>query len=362
MKRKKYRVAIIGYKAMGRSHTYAYDKINKDTSSAYSIEKAIICGRNEKQLESASKELGWSEWCVNWQDVINRDDIDIIDICTPPGMHYDIALNAIQKGKHVICEKPLTCNSTKTKHLLDKANKKSVVNCICFNYRYNLVVRFIKDLINNDKLGQVYHIRTKFLMDWANKTDTLNWRYDKTQVLCGVISELGSHLIDLSEFLIGDLKLEGAIGNTFVNKRINNLTGLYEKIDLPDSCAFFGKINNSVLASYDVSFVEGGYGRGGMSCEIHGSKGALRFNKGELEYIDMYNVNAEGTDKYKRVRISDMYQDKFPTNSSDTFYVMQNEFMKAIHTGEGDIPTFYDAYKCDIIMEEVMKYLEKQNC
>src|SRR5690554_2000920 len=165
--KKKIRIGMIGYQFMGKAHSHAYRDLPFYFDDAPLIpELKVIAGRNEEAVKQAQEQMGWESYETDWRKLIERDDIDLIDIVTPNNTHAEIAIAAAEAGKHVFCEKPLALSLEEAKRMREAVNKAGVVHMICHNYRFSPAVQFAKKLIEEGRLGKIYHIRATFLQDW----------------------------------------------------------------------------------------------------------------------------------------------------------------------------------------------------
>ena len=200
-------VALIGYKFMGKAHTNAYKRVDFFFKGEYKPVMKAICGRHEAPLEEAAEAWGWEEYDTSWEDIVKRDDIDLVDISSPQNTHRDIAVAAAEAGKHVLLEKPMAMNAQEAQEMLDAVKKAGVKHMIGFNYRRVPAIGLAKRLIEEGKIGRIFHWRACYLQDWIVDEDfPLIWKLRKEIAGAGAHGDLNSHLIDLARYLVGEIK------------------------------------------------------------------------------------------------------------------------------------------------------------
>lgn len=198
-------VGLVGYKFMGKAHSNAFLKVNKFFKPKIKPVMRAICGRHEKEVINVQQNWGWETYETDWKKLIKRDDIHLVDISTPNDTHCEIAIEAAKAGKHILCEKPLAMNSEEAKKMVNAVKKAGVKHMICFNYRRVPAISLAKKIIDEGRIGRIYHIRAVYLQDWIiNPEFPLVWRLDSRVAGSGSHGDLNAHLIDLTRFLAGD--------------------------------------------------------------------------------------------------------------------------------------------------------------
>jgi len=232
---KELNIGLVGYKFMGKAHSHAY----KDVSMFFDVPlrpvMKVICGRDEANVKDAAQKFGWQEYETSWENLVMRNDIDLIDITAPSNVHKDIAIAAAQAGKHILCEKPLALSLSDAREMLNAVEKAGVKHMIGFNYRRAPAVQLIKELIDNGKLGKIYHFRGLYLQDWIiDPNFPLVWRLQKEVAGSGSIGDLGAHLIDIARYLVDEIDDIIGMGETFVKERpiVSEMAGLSGKQQL----------------------------------------------------------------------------------------------------------------------------------
>ena len=294
-------IALIGYSFMGKAHSNAFRDVTMffpDTGIEPVMK--VICGRNKEAVTRAAEEFGWEETATSWRRVVARDDIDLVDICTPGNLHAPMAIAALKAGKHVLCEKPLANNLKQARQMLSAAKKSRGKTMVAYNYRRVPAVALAKQLIKEGKIGQIYHWRAVYLQDWIIDPDfPLVWRLEKGKAGSGPHGDLNAHIIDLALHLAGDIDRVVGADATFIKRR-----PLAESVDaslgargarskkmgnvtVDDATLFLARFKNGALGSFEATRFAAGR-RNHNRFEINGSKGSIAFNlekMNELQYF-----------------------------------------------------------------------------
>ena len=318
MAKKTLGVAMIGYAFMGKAHSQAWRNVGRVYDLPAEIKMVAVCGRNAANTQEAADRLGWDGIETDWKKLLTRSDIDIIDICTPGDSHAEIAIAALNAGKHVICEKPLANTVAEAEQMVAAANaNKQVKNMVAFNYRRVPAVSLAKKMISEGKLGRIFHIRARYLQDWiVDPNFPLVWRLEKDKAGSGALGDIGAHAIDTTQFVTGQ-KLIGVSGltETFIKERPlpGDYSGLQAsasgnkmgKVTVDDAAVFIGKTDGGALATYEATrFATGS--KNDMGFEIFGSKGSLKFSfedMNELWYFD--NTEGAETAGFQRILVTE---------------------------------------------------------
>lgn len=283
-------VAMIGYAFMGQAHSNAW----RNVASFFDVpafEQKVLVGRDVEQVAEAAARYGWAESATDWRTVITRDDIDVVDICAPGWMHAEIAIAALEAGKHVLVEKPLA-NTLAEAELMTaaaaKARANGVQSMIGFNYRRVPALALAKELIAEGRLGTVRHVRTAYLQDWlADARAPMTWRLRKETAGSGALGDIASHAIDQIQYLTGQTILEASgVLKTFVTQRPGP-EGL-ENVTVDDAAWATFWLTGDIGASVEASRVATGQ-KNSLQIEVYGTKGALTFdleNLNELRFLD----------------------------------------------------------------------------
>src|SRR3954466_2265059 len=254
--RKPLHIGMIGYGFMGRAHSNAYRRVSNFFDLQYRPVLKVACGRDEKNVRAFADKWAYESVETDWRKLIERKDIDAVDICTPNNTHKEIALAAAKAGKMILCEKPLSMNTAEGEEMCRAVESAKVPNMVWYNYRRVPAVTLAKQLIDQGKLGRIFHFRAKFLQDWTISKElpqggTALWRLDLKVAGSGVTGDLLAHCIDTAIWLNGEMESVTAMTETFIKERKHTLTGKVEKVGIDDACAFLGRFNNGSLATFE---------------------------------------------------------------------------------------------------------------
>ncbi|MFA6480294.1 MAG: Gfo/Idh/MocA family oxidoreductase [Victivallaceae bacterium] len=294
-------VAIIGTKFMGKAHSNAWISAPKFFSPALKPVLKVACGQDGNATGDFARNWGWEETADDWRKVVERPDIDIVDICTPTYLHKDIVIAAARNGKHIFCEKPLALNYAEAKEMCEAAEKAGVLHYLNHNYRRTPAIAFAKQLIDEGRIGRIYHWRGTYLQDWITDPNfPLTWHLQKKFAGAGPHYDLNSHSVDLARYLIGEVGSVSAILKTFIEERplpgkgagtfkAGSVTAEKGKVTVDDAAFMVVEFENGALGSFDSSRFASGR-KNFNTFEIYGSKGSLLFNMermNELQYLNL---------------------------------------------------------------------------
>jgi predicted dehydrogenase len=307
-------VAMIGYAFMGKAHSQAWRNLNNIYNLPVEIKMISICGRDSEKVKEASEKFGWQEWETDWKKLIDRPDIDIIDICTPGDSHKEIAIAALNAGKHVLCEKPLANTVAEAEEMLEavKRNPKSK-NMVAFNYRRVPAISLAKNMVEEGLVGRIFHIRARYLQDWIVEKDfPLVWRLDKDKAGSGALGDIAAHSVDMTQFITGE-KIAGVSGllETFIKERPlpqdnNNSKEIKTgKVTVDDAALFIGKTDKGSVVSFEATrFATGN--RNDMGFEIYGEKGSLKFSFEDMNVLWFFdNTKDRAHAGFKRILVTE---------------------------------------------------------
>jgi predicted dehydrogenase len=299
--KRKLNVAMFGSGFMGKVHSHAWMTVSKIYDTKVEPVLKVAVGRSEK-IKDFAAHWDYEEWCNDYNEVLNRPDIDIIDICTPTFTHKDLAIAAAKAGKHIFCEKPCALTYADCRAMADAANSAGVVHYLNHNYRRVPAVAYAKQLIESGALGTIYHWRGAYLQDWImSPSFPLTWHLQQEKAGGGPLFDLNSHSIDLARYLIGEVDSVMAINKTFIKERPlpgeksatftagnDNENSVMGKVTVDDASFMILNFENGTLGSQDASRFACGR-KNYNDFEIYGSKGAVIFNferMNELQFLD----------------------------------------------------------------------------
>jgi predicted dehydrogenase len=300
-------VALIGYKFMGKSHSNAYRQVAHFFPDLGAVPVMnTLCGRDRVGVEQAARQMGWQNVATDWKEVVRRPDIDLVDIVTPGDSHAEIAIAAAQAGKHVFCEKPLANTVAEAERMVEAVQKAGVRNMVAFNCRRVPAIAYARQLIDEGRIGRIYHFRARYLQDWIMDPNfPLVWRLDKNAAGSGPMGDLGAHIIDLARYLVGEFDEVTGMAETFIKERPvleSSDAGLGASggagkglVTVEDAAAFVTRFTNGAMGTFEVSRFAGG-NKNSNTFEINGSLGSIRFNLerlNELEFLDLSQPSTE---------------------------------------------------------------------
>jgi len=282
-------VALIGYAFMGKAHSNAYRQVNPFFAPTLRPRMKVICGRTPSAVRAAAREYGWDEAATDWQEVVARKDIDIVDVSTPGDSHMEIAIAAARAGKAVFCEKPLANTVRDAERMLAAVEKAGVVHMICHNYRRAPAVMLARQLIAEGQLGTIRHYRGTYLQDWITDPNfPLVWRLDKKKAGSGALGDIAAHSIDLARFLVGEISEVAADLATFVKMRpLPDNPKKRGRVTVDDASVSLVRFANGAIGTIEATRMAPGrknYNR----FEINGSRGSLAFDLERMNELELY--------------------------------------------------------------------------
>ena len=286
--KRKLNIAMIGHRFMGKAHSNAWRQVSRFFDLPVEPVMKVICGRNEAAVKDAADKYGWLEHSTSWQQVVERKDIDVIDICTPGDSHMPIAVAAAEAKKVIFCEKPLANTLAEAERMLDAVRSSSCIHMLCHNYRRAPAVMLAKQLIDEGRIGELYHYRGTYLQDWIVDPDFPRvWRLEKAIAGSGALGDLVSHTADLSRFLVGEISDVAGALKTFITER--PLPGSDKKapVDVDDAAISLMKFRNGAIGTIEASRFALGH-KNHLRFEINGSKGSVAFDLERLNELELY--------------------------------------------------------------------------
>jgi predicted dehydrogenase len=296
---------MIGYGFMGAAHSVGWRQAPHVFDLPEAVEMAVIVGRNPDAVADAAAKWGWAESATDWREVIARDDIDIVDIVTPGDSHAEIAIAALEAGKHVLCEKPLANTVEEAEAMTDaafRASSRGVRSMVGFTYRRVPAVTFLRDLIAQGVVGRIAHVRAAYRQDWLVDPEMpLAWRLQKEHAGSGALGDIGAHIIDMTQFVTGSsVDAVSGVVDTIVKRRPlqgsgSGLSGTagegFGEVTVDDIAIFTGRLSTGALVSFEASRFATGR-KNDLSIEVSGDKGALRFDLEDLNTLWFYDRTA----------------------------------------------------------------------
>ena len=361
-------IGMIGYGFMGRAHSNAYSKVNHFFDLQYQPVLKAVCARDESKAKVFAATWGYESVETDWRKLVARKDVDAIDICTPNNMHREIALAAAQAGKMILCEKPLAMNSQEGAEMAAAVEKAGIANMVWYNYRRVPAVTLAKNLIDDGRLGRIFHYRAVFLQDWTISSDlpqggTGLWRLDVAAAGSGVTGDLLAHCIDTAIWLNGGIDRVTAMTETFVKERKHNLTGKVEPVGIDDACAFLARFKNGALATFESTRYARGH-KALYTFEINGEKASIQWDLHDLHRLSYFDHHDESTLRgWRSIHVTDgdhPYMGKWwvpglQIGYEHSFVHQVADFLEGLASNKPAGPTFRDALEtqkvCDAVLE-----------
>ena len=282
-------VALIGYAFMGKAHSNAWRQVTSFFSPRLRPRLKVLCGRTRADVEAAAQTYGWQEAATDWREVVARPDIDLVDISTPDDSHAEIAIAAAKAGKAVLCEKPLATSVRDAERMLAAVERAGVPHMICHNYRRVPAVLLAKQLVAEKRLGTIRHFRGSYLQDWiVDPAFPRVWRLDRSRSGAGALGDIGSHVVDLARFLVGEIAEVSGATETFVKMRpLPDNPKRRARVTVDDAAAAVVRFTNGALGTIEATRMAPGrknYNR----FEINGSDGSVAFDLERLNELEVY--------------------------------------------------------------------------
>jgi len=369
MAKKELRIGLVGYGFMGRTHTNGYKRVGDFFGELeYKPVLQAVCGRTEDKAKAFAEQWGYASYETDWKKLIERDDIDAIDICTPNDQHAPVAIAAAEAGKMVLCEKPLARTTEESQPMVDAVEKAGVPNTVWYNYRRVPAVTLAKQIIDSGKLGKIFHYRANFLQDWTINADLPQggaalWRLDATAAGSGVTGDLLAHCIDTALWLNGSIKDVSAVTETFIKERMHNLTGKKEKVEIDDACTFHCHFENGSLGLFESTRYARGH-KALYTFEINGEHASIRWDLHDLNRLEFFDHSDESQVRgWRTIHITDgdhPYMDHYWVPGlcigyEHTFINQVADFLRSLQDGTPCPPTFRDALETARVCDAVLK-------
>lgn len=371
------RVAMIGYGFMGATHSQGFRTAPAAFDLPADVQMAVIVGRNAEAVAAAASKWGWQESATDWREVIAREDIDIVDIVTPGDSHAEIAIAALQAGKHVLCEKPLANTVAEAEAMAAAAASaaaQGVRAMVGFTYRRVPAVTLMRQLIAEGKVGRVAQVRAAYRQDWLVDPEMpLAWRLQKEHAGSGALGDIGAHAIDLAQFVTGQqLQAVSGVVDTIVKQRPlqadgSGLSGTagegYGEVTVDDIALFTGRFESGALGSFEATRFATGR-KNALEIEVSGDAGALAWNLEDLNTLWFYDRTAENqTQGFTRILVTEpehpYLSGWWPAGHmlgyENGFSNQVKDFVEAIVAGTDPHPTFAEGLQVQRVLESVLE-------
>ncbi len=360
-------IGMIGYGFMGRAHSNAYRRVNNFFDLKHHPVLKAVCARDNEKAKAFAERWGYESIETDWRKLVQRKDIDAVDICTPNNLHKEIALAAAAAGKMILCEKPLSMNTAEGEEMCRAVEKAGVPNIVWYNYRRVPAVTLAKRLIDEGRLGKIFHYRAVFLQDWTISAELPQggaglWRLDASAAGSGVTGDLLAHCIDTAIWLNGNISTVTAMTETFIKERTHTLTGKIEKVGIDDACAFLARFKNGSLATFESTRYARGH-KALYTFEINGEKASIKWDLHDLHRLEYFDHRDEGQLRgWRSIHVTDgdhPYMDKWwvpglQIGYEHSFVHHVADFIESLSSGVPAGPTFRDALETQKVCDAVL--------
>ena len=365
---KKLNVGLIGCGFMGRTHSNASRNVNNFFDLEYQPVLKAVCDLDEARAKAFAAKWGYESYETDWRKLIARKDIDLVDITLPNDMHREVAIAAAKAGKMILCEKPLARNGPEGLKMVQAIEKAGVPNMVSYNYRRMPAVTLAKQLIDEGRLGRIFHYRAKFLQDWTISKDLPQggpglWRLDVKVAGSGVTGDLLAHCIDTALWLNGGIDKVNAMTETFIKQRKHTVTGKVEKVGIDDACAFLARFKNGSLATFESTRYARGH-KALYTFEINGEHASIFWDLHDLHRLQYFDHRDEGRVRgWRNIHVTDgdhPYMGKWwvpglQIGYEHSFVHQLADFLDGLAKGKPAHPTFRDALETQYVCDAVLK-------
>jgi predicted dehydrogenase len=360
-------IGMIGYGFMGRAHSNGYRRVNNFFDLQYHPVLKAACARSADKIKPFADKWGYESIETDWRKLIERKDIDAIDICTPNNTHAEIALAAAKAGKMILCEKPLAMNGPEGLKMVEAVEKAKVPNMVWYNYRRIPAVTLAKKLIDEGRLGKIFHYRANFLQDWTISADlpqggTALWRLDVQAAGSGVSGDLLAHCIDTAMWLNGGITNLNAMTETFIKERKHQLTGKVEKVGIDDACAFMCRFANGSLGLFESTRYARGH-KALYTFEVNGEHASLKWDLHDLHRLEYFDHRDPGIVRgWRSIHVTDgdhpymgnWWVPGLQIGYEHTFVHQIADFLEGLAKGVPAQPDFRNAYQTQLVLDAIL--------
>jgi predicted dehydrogenase len=356
-------IGMIGYKFMGKAHSNAYRQINQFFDLPLKTRLKTIVGRDPAKVSAMAERWGWESSTDDWRRLIDDPEIQIIDICSPNNTHHELALAALAAGKVVACEKPLAMNGREAREMADAARRHGNINTVWFNYRRVPAIAFARQLIDEGRVGRVFHFRALYLQDWTlDPSVPLLWRMDKDVAGSGVTGDLHSHIVDLSNYLVGSITAVAGTSQIFVPER-DLPNGGKAKVEIEDASIFVAKYDDGAIGHFEATRFANGR-KNGNTFEVNGEHGSLYFNLEDMSRL--WYFDSRESKHIQGWREISVWEEMHPymkhwwvpgcaIGYEHTFGNQAADLVSAVATNRAMQPDFDDGLRCQLVLDAVME-------
>ncbi|SHN80564.1 Predicted dehydrogenase [Geodermatophilus obscurus] len=368
-------VGLIGYAFMGAAHSQAWRTAPHFFDLPLRPELTVLAGRDAVRVADAAGRLGWTSTETDWRRVLERDDVDLVDVCTPGDTHAEIAIAALEAGKHVLCEKPLANTVAEAEAMAEtaaRAAERGVRSMVGFTYRRVPAIGLARQLVAEGRLGEIRHVRAQYLQDWiADPAAPMSWRLQKERAGSGALGDIGAHIVDLTQHITGQ-RMTGvsALLETFVEERPlpaseGSLSGVAGQgtgtVTVDDAAVFLGRFDGGALASFEATRFALGR-KNAIRIEVNGSRGSLAFDFEDMNVLQFFDGDEPAaTAGFRRVLVTEpdhpyvgaWWPAGHGLGYEHGFTHQVVDLVTAIAKGEDPTPSFADGLQVQRVLDAV---------
>jgi predicted dehydrogenase len=372
----KLRVGVVGYAFMGAAHAHAWRTAAHVFDLPLEPVMVALCGRDAAAVQAAADRQGWASTETDWRMLIARDDIDLVDVCTPGDSHAAIAIAALQAGKHVLCEKPLANTVPEAEAMTAAATTAGafgIRSMVGFNYRRVPAIAVARKLVAEGRLGSIRHVRASYLQDWlTDPTFPLTWRLRKESAGSGALGDLGAHVIDLAQYLTAEpLTAVSGTTTTFVTERPVQGSAAHEPrgaVTVDDAAAFTARLG-AALGTFEVTRFAAGR-KNALRIEVNGERGSLAFDLERLNELEFHDHAGDPlTSGFRRILVTEpghpylsgWWPPGHVLGWDVTFSHEIADLVTAIAAGSNPQPSFADGLQVQRVLDAVQRSAASQS-
>ena len=362
------RVGLVGTGFMGRTHSNAYHQVRRFFPEEAGAELVAVCSRDEAKARDFAAQWGFGSHVTDWRKLVERDDIDLIDIASPNDTHAEIAMAAAKAGKMVACEKPLGTTLAEARRMVEVVERAGVANMVWYNYRRVPALALAKQMVEEGRLGQIFHSRFKFLQDWTMSADLPQggpgtWRLDASRSGSGVTGDLLAHCIDAALWLVGPFAEVCGMTEVFIRERMHALSGKREAVTAEDAGLFLARFANGSLASFEATRFARGH-KALFTLEVNGEHGSIAWDLHDLHRLQYFSHHDEAALRgWRTIHVSDSdhpymkawWVPGLQIGYEHTFVHQVADFLSGLRTGEKVVPNFRDGLAADAVVDAVLR-------
>jgi len=367
-------IGLVGYGFMGRTHANAFRSVGNFFDLPYRPVLKTVCARNADRANAFAAQWGFENAETDWRRMVESPEIDVIDIASPNDTHAEIAIAAAKAGKMVMCEKPLGRNAGESEAMVAAVESAGVPNMVWYNYRRVPAVTLAKQLIDEGRLGRIFHYRAKFLQDWTISSDLPQggeglWRLDVNVAGSGVTGDLLAHTIDTAMWLNGSIQEVSAVTETFIKSRKHNLTGNVEPVGIDDASLFLARFANGSLATFEATRYARGH-KALYTFEINGEHASIMWDLHDLHRLQYFDHGDESQLRgWRSLHITDRdhpymghwWVPGLQIGYEHTFIHQVADFLQAVGEGKSASPTFREGLATDDVTDAVLASAAQRN-